>query len=160
VNQWLEGDFSEEEIKKAIDRSYSEGAPSPNGFSFPFSQKFWPIIKDDFMAIVKEFETGKASMARLNYAMIILIPKEEEAKSLKKFRPISLNNCSFKVFAMALNTRLERICDRLLAPNQTTFVKGRYILESVVAAHEIIHEDKRSGGKGILMKLDYEKAYD
>jgi hypothetical protein len=84
-------------------------------------------------------------MARLNYAMIILIPKEEEAKSLKKFRPISLINCSFRVFAKALNTRLERICNRLLAPNQTTFVKGRYILENVVAAHETIYEAKRSG---------------
>jgi hypothetical protein len=84
-------------------------------------------------------------MARLNYAMIILIPKEEEAKSLKKFRPISLINCSFRVFAKALNTRLERICNRLLAPNQTAFVKGRYILENVVAPHETIYEAKRSG---------------
>jgi hypothetical protein len=142
-NRWLEGDFSEEETKRAIDSSYSEGAPGPDGFSFLFYQKFWPIIKDDFMAIVKEFQTGKANMARLNYAMIILIPKEEEAKSLKKFRPISLINCSFNVFAKALNTKLERRCNRLLAPNQTTFVKGRYILESVVAAHEIIHEAKR-----------------
>jgi hypothetical protein len=84
-------------------------------------------------------------MARLNYAMIILIPKEEEAKSLKKFRPISFINCSFRVFAKALNTRLERICNRLLAPNQTAFVKGRYILENVMAAHETIYEAKRSG---------------
>jgi hypothetical protein len=152
--------FSEEEIKRAIDSSYCEGAPSPNGFSFQFYQKNWPIFKDDFMAIVKEFETGKANMARLNYDMIILIPKEEEAKSLRKFRPISLINCSFKVFAKALNTRLERICNRLLAHNQIAFVKVRYILESVVAAHEIIHVAKRSGDKGIVMKLDYEKAYD
>jgi hypothetical protein len=150
-NQWLEGDFSEEEIKIAIDSSYSEGAPGPDGFSFLYYQKFWPIIKDDFMAIVKEFQTGKANMARLNYVMIILIPKEEEAKSSKKFRPISLINYSFKVFVEALNTRLKRICNRLLAPNQTAFVKGRYILESAVAAHEIIHEAKRSGEKGLYI---------
>jgi hypothetical protein len=36
------------------------------------------------MAIVREFEFGRANMARLNSAMIILIPKEDEAKSLKK----------------------------------------------------------------------------
>jgi hypothetical protein len=103
------------------------------------------------MAIVKEFQSGKANMARLNYVMIILIPKEEEAKSLKKFRPISLINYSFKVFVEALNTRLKRICNRLLAPNQTAFVKGRYILESAVAAHEIIHEAKRFGEKGLYI---------
>jgi hypothetical protein len=64
------------------------------------------------------------------------------------------------VFAKALNNRLELVCDRLLAINQTAFVKGRYILESVVSAHEIIHEAVGMGRKGIILKLDYEKAYD
>jgi hypothetical protein len=83
---------------------------------------------------------GGVNITRINYAMIILIPKEEEARILKKFRPISLINCSFKIFAKALNNRLEAICERLLAPNQTAFINGRYILESVMVSHEIIHD--------------------
>lgn len=43
---------------------------------------------------------------------------------------------------------------------QTAFIKGRFILESVVAAHEIIHEIARNNQKGVILKLDYEKAYD
>jgi len=69
-----------------------------------------------------------------------LIPKEPEAKVLKKFRPISLINCSFKIFSKLLNNRMVRVADRLVATNQTAFIKGRFILEIVVAAHEIIHE--------------------
>jgi hypothetical protein len=80
----------EGEIKKAIDSSYAEGAPGPDGFSFLFYQKFWSVIKTDFMALVRSFERGGINIARINYAMIILIPKEEEARILKKFRPISL----------------------------------------------------------------------
>jgi hypothetical protein len=135
----LEAELNEDEILQAINESYAEGASCPDGFSFLFYQKFWPIIKMDLMVVVKKFERGEINIARLNYAMIILIPKEEEARSLKKFRPISLINCSFKIFAKTLNDRLEKICDKLLATNQTAFVKGRYILESVLAAHEIIH---------------------
>jgi hypothetical protein len=55
-------------------------------------------------------------MARLNYAIITLIPKEE-AKYLKKIQPISLINCSFKVFSKTVNNRLVMICDRLLSHN-------------------------------------------
>jgi hypothetical protein len=44
------------------------------------------------MALVRGFERGKINIARLNFAMIILIPKEEKARTLKKFRPISLIN--------------------------------------------------------------------
>jgi hypothetical protein len=74
------------------------------------------------MAIVRAFERGDVNITRLNYAMVILIPKEEEAKSLKKFRPISLINYSFKIFAKTLNSRLESISNRLLAPNQSVFL--------------------------------------
>ena len=112
------------------------------------------------MNMVKDFESGQLNLDRLNYAIITLIPKEAEAKHLKKFRPISLINCSFKVFAKALNNRLIKIADRLIRSNQTTFIKGRFILESVVAAHEIIHDIHRCNESGIILKLDYEKAYD
>jgi hypothetical protein len=69
-------------------------------------------------------------------------------------------NYSFKVFAKTLNNRLQGISDRLLALNQTAFVKGRYILESVVVAHEIIHNTVKNVGRDLVLKLDYEKAYD
>jgi hypothetical protein len=159
-NQMLEESFTEDEIKSDIDNSYAEGALGPDVFLFMFYQKFWPTIKKNFMAIIKDFEAGRANMARLNYAKIILILKEDGAKSLKKFRPISLINYSFKIFAKDLNSRLERLCTRLLASNQPAFVKDRYILESVVSAHKIIHGAMRSRQKGVMLKIDYEKAYD
>jgi retron-type reverse transcriptase len=112
------------------------------------------------MAVVKGFKKGEVNLARLNFAKIIHIPKEEGANTLKKFRPISLINCSFKIFAKALNNRLERVCDKLLAPNQIAFVRGRYILQSVVSAHEILHDSIKSKEKGLVLKLDYEKSYD
>jgi hypothetical protein len=35
---------------------------------------------------------------------------------------------------------MEALCGRLLAPNHIAFVRGRFILESVVAAHEVVHD--------------------
>jgi hypothetical protein len=91
-----------------------------------FITKFGLLLRKT-MALVRAFDKGDLNIARLNYAMVILIPKEDNANILKKFRPISLINYSFKVFAKALNNRLEVISDRLLASNQTVFVKGKYI---------------------------------
>jgi hypothetical protein len=48
----------------------------------------------------------------------------------------------------------------VVAPTQSAFIKGRYILESVVIAHEIVHSINKSGEQGVVLKLDYEKAYD
>jgi hypothetical protein len=52
------------------------------------------------------------------------------------------------------------VADRLIASNQTAFIKGRYILESVVIAHEVIHSVHSGKQQGLVLKLDYEKAYD
>jgi hypothetical protein len=97
---------------------------------------------------------------RLNFALLTLIPKEEDAKEMKKFRPISLTNCSFKIFSKVLTLRLGRVCQRIVAMEQTAFIKGRYILESVVVAHELVHSLYKNKEEGIILKLDYEKAYD
>ena len=159
-NEMLEAPFTEEEIKEAVFGSYADGAPGPDGFPFLFYQRFWDLIKTDFMDLVKAFENNELYIYRLNYAMLTLIPKEADATDLKKFRPIALINCSFKIFSKALNNRLVRICDRLVTHNQSAFIKGRYILESVVAAHEIIHDIAKRKEPGIIFKIDYEKAYD
>jgi hypothetical protein len=55
---------------------------------------------------------------------------------------------------------MEALCARLLAPNQTAFVRGRFILESVVATHQIIHDAVKQDKKGMVLMLDYERAYD
>ena len=56
--------------------------------------------------------------------------------------------------------RLSDKAQKLLAPNQTAFVKGRYIVDGVVMLHEIVHKLKCKKMQGVLFKIDFEKAYD
>ena len=140
--------------------SYANGAPGPDGPSFIFYQHFWEIIKGAVMALVRDFERGSLDIQRLNYSIVTLIPKEPDAKNMKKIRPICLSNCSVKIFSNAMTNRVSPIGHRLLAPCQSAFVRGRFILESVVTAHEAIHEVHKSKEPRIVLKLDYEKAYD
>jgi hypothetical protein len=43
---------------------------------------------------------------------------------------------------------------------QTAFMPGRHILESVLVLHETTHELHRKEMDGVLLKIDFEKAYD
>ena len=47
-----------------------------------------------------------------------------------------------------------------LYPTQSAFVKGRFILDGVLCLHEIIHDIHKSGSKAVILKLNFEKAYD
>ena len=109
--------FSEDEIKEAIFSCYAEGAPEPDGLSFLFYQKFWDLIKHDIVRMFQDFHKGELSLRRLNFAMLTLIPKVDNANSIKIFRPISLINYSFKIFSKVLTLRLGKIYTRLVATN-------------------------------------------
>jgi hypothetical protein len=39
-------------------------------------------------------------------------------------------------------------------------MKGRNIMNSILALHEILHETKCKNKVGVVLKLDFEKAYD
>jgi hypothetical protein len=56
--------------------------------------------------------------------------------------------------------RFEKVCQRLISKEQNAFIWSRYILESVVIAHEIMHSIYKSKEPEVIIKLDYEKAYD
>ena len=55
---------------------------------------------------------------------------------------------------------MDPIAHRTISPNQTVFIKGRFIFYGALALYEIVHELKSKKVRGILLKLDFEKAYD
>jgi hypothetical protein len=139
-NSELDREFYEEEIKATVVGFYTEGAPDPNGFSFLFYQKFRGLIKPELLRMFGDWHRGELDLFRTNFSLLTLIPKEPDAKIIQKFRPIALTNCSFKIFSKCVTNRLGTISEELIAPNQIAFIRGRFILESVVSAHEIIHD--------------------
>jgi hypothetical protein len=157
-NGILEEAFSEQEIKKDVFESHPEGAPSPEDLFFLFYQQFWELAKGGLLELFEDFHMDRLDLYRLNFALITIIPEENDARTMDKFRPISPLNCSYKIFTKMLTNRIGLVADRLIASNQTTFINGRYILESVVTVHEVLHEVHRSKQNGFVMKLDYEKC--
>ena len=55
--------------------------------------------------------------------------------------------------------RLTLLADKIISKNQSAFIKGRYILDSAVTLHEVMHEMQSKKLKGVIFKIDFEKAY-
>ena len=103
---------------------------------------------------------GKLYIHSLNFGVITLLPKITDATRIQQYRPIYLLNVSFKVFMKVLNNRILKMTDKLIRPSQTAFILGRYIMQGVVILHETIHELHRKKKDGVILKLNFEKAYD
>ena len=78
-----------------------------------------------------------------------------DANNVKQFRPICLLNVSFKIFTKLMMDRLTPKAQKLIAPCQTAFIKGRYILDGAVMLHEVIHELRSKKQEGVIFKIDF-----
>jgi len=76
------------------------------------------------------------------------------------FRPISLVGSLYKVIAKVLSNRLKAVLPKLVGESQTAFVAGRQILDGALIANEVVHWLKKKKKQGVLLKLDFQKAYD
>lgn len=65
-------------------------------------------------------------------SIIYLIPKEPNASTMNKFRPINLVNCSFKLISKIITHILGLIMNIIIDDNQAVFLPNRYILYNVV----------------------------
>ncbi|XP_062200461.1 protein unc-13 homolog [Phragmites australis] len=132
----------------------------PNGFGVSFFINFWDVIKRDVIDMVRDFQKGSLDLKRLNYGVITLLPKVADEINIKQFRPICLLNVDHRLFTKMMIGRISSLADQLIKQQQTTFFKGRNILEGVVILHEVVHELKHSKRQGVILKIDFEKAYE
>lgn len=56
--------------------------------------------------------------------------------------------------------RLEAIINRIIDSSQAAFIKNRYILDNVFLSQEIIHHCQLTNTLGVVIKVDFKKAYD
>ena len=138
----------------------ADTVPEPDGWPVAMFKRFWPILRGPIYEICYGFMRGMVDISRLNFGVLSLIPKVQGGDNIRHYRPIALSNVPFKICAKASATRLGPIAQRSIHCNLSAFIRGRNILEGPLALQEIVHELKRTKEPAVLLKLDFEKAYD
>ena len=97
-NNVLISEFTESEVRDTVFQMEHNKAPGPDGFPAEFYQVFWNVIKNDLMALFSDFHREDLNLYSLNFGIITLIPKIQDATKIQQYRPICVLNVSFKFF--------------------------------------------------------------
>lgn len=137
-------------------------APGPDGFQPIFFRSYWNIVSQDvWELVVPAFSIGHID-PHLAETLIVPIPKIDEPKTLRDFRPISLCNVLLKLISKVLVRRIRPFLDDLIGPLQSSFIPNRGPADNALIAQELVHFMHKKKGKGgfLMFKIDFEKAYD
>jgi hypothetical protein len=120
--------FTEVEVLDVIRSLPPDKEPGPDGFTARFLQTCWDTIRSDLMAAFDAFwRLDTRNFHDVNGALLSLLPKSPEVKTLKDFRPISLIHLLGKLFSKVIANRLAPRLSSLIHPMQSAFIKGRLI---------------------------------
>ena len=96
----------------------------------------------------------------MNSTFLALIPKDKNPTSIKRYRPISLCNSSYKILTKIISNRLKKVIPHLISENQGGFIAGRKIYDNILLVQEAIHSNQSRKKSSMAIKLDLANGFD
>ena len=106
------------------------------------------------------FEVGELSLSQKQAVITLIQKKDRDNMLIKNWRPISLINVDIKIASKVLAFRLRKVIHKVIHYDQTAYVKGRYIGESVRLIDDLLAHAESENLDRILFAADLEKAFD
>jgi hypothetical protein len=97
------------EVEETVKEMSQGKAPRARWLHLDFFQACWSIIGKDLWEAVEEARTSQSVLRAFNATFLALIPKEKEANTTDKYRPISLCNVVYKIISKIIAKRLKPI---------------------------------------------------
>ena len=108
------------------------------------------------------YQQGELSSEQ-KWGVITLLPKPgvlERITSLKNWRPISLLNMDYKFATKTIAAKIKKQLLNLMYPDQTGFLKRRYIGENIRQILDAIETYEKWKEPGLIVNVDFDKAFD
>ena len=155
-----EGPLTEIECFSALESFKKNKSPGNDGLTYEIYEKFWKILKKPFLDSFDEsYRRNELSTSQRQAVITLIDKKNKDRQYLKNWRPISLLNCDYKIASKAIAFRLRKVISSLIHTDQSGFVNKRNISFTLRTVLDILELADRDKIDGILMLIDFEKAF-
>ena len=152
--------INSKEIKKAVDKLKLNKSPGIDGLTPEFYKHFWNTLQTPLCDMINETYTTGHLPESSKLAVVSLIYKNGDPQLLKNYRPISLMNYDYKILAFVLAQRFQNVVNKVISNDQSAYIKDKFLGNNVRLVCDIINYCDKYEEAGVLLSLDFEKAFD
>ena len=157
----LEGEITYEELANVVKKAKNNSSPGGSGYTNEFYKFFWKDLGQFLLRSLNcSYKKGQLTITQRR-GIITCLPKPGKVRNLiKNWRPISLLNASYKFASSCIANRIKAVLNKLIHDDQKGFLPGRFIGENTRLIYDIVYETKRLEIPGMILLIDFEKAFD
>ena len=153
-------DFQLKDLRRAMRESSNGKSPGQDGIPMEFFKKFWDLMGPDlFLVFRHSYETGLLPESQRT-AVIRCLPKKGDLADVRNWRPISLLNADYKIFAKCITNRLATFLPFVISPHQTANVKSRKIQHNLRLLRDFVFLADSRQMDAFILSIDQMKAFD
>ena len=161
-NLVIENEILENDILMALKNSKNGSSPGLDGLPCEVYKFFWNDIKRSLINCFNySFKIGSLADSQ-RQGMICLLHKGKgcNREEISSWRPITLTNYDYKLLAKVLAMKLVPFLDEFVDSDQHAFIKGRNIANMLREIDDIVEFGKAEALNGMILSIDYAKAFD
>lgn len=160
-SEMLNTDIQATEIQKAIASLKSGKSPGPDGMPVELYKKFSNIFTPFLHRMYNQAQLDGTLPPTLTQATITVIHKKgKDELNVGSYRPISLLNIDYKIYAKILANRLTPLMNTIVHSDQTGFISNRSSTSNLRRLFDILYTDRKIHNDLAILTLDAEKAFD
>ena len=157
----LEGKICFKEAGEILFKMKNGKSPGSTGFTSEFFKCFWKDLGHFLInSINYGFQKNEMSVTQRE-GIITCIPKGNKPKKyIKNWRPISLLNISYKIASGCIANRIKSVLPLLIGREQSGFMSERFTGDNIRQVYDILSLSLEQKRPGIMLLIDFEKAFD
>lgn len=160
-SEWCDRDINRGEVMEAIQGLKSGKSPGSDGIGIELYKVHKELMATILVEVFREIEkTGMVQNRMLEGVITLVFKRKGSRLDLQNYRPISLLNVDYKILAKVLANRIKRVIGDIIKMSQSYSIPGRDIADTIATVRDIIEFMKRDGVGGVVLGIDWNKAFD
>ena len=160
----IDGNITLLECEEVIKKFKNNKSPGWDGLTAEFYKCFWDDIKYIlYNSFQESIDRGTLTPSQ-RIGVLTLLPKPKtpsELLHIKNWRPITLLNVDYKIYAHIIKGRIVRTLPRIICKTQSGFQAGKSTCDNLILmCLTLEHFNENTEEKGLVMQVDLEKAFD
>ena len=156
----LDGNITLHELREAQKDMKIDKTPGADGLPIEFYRTFWDVLETVLHQLMLEIADKGLSIDQGRGIISLIEKPEKDLLYIKNWRPLSLLNVDAKIYSKILANRLYLVLPDIIHNDQVGFLPGRYLGENIMDALALIEYTKANGLEGMIISVDFEKAFD